>query len=179
MSAVLLFVVLKMLPPESDSIPGGKEAVEQSLRELGPMTAPQKRLMAVSIALLLAWATEGKLHSFDTTLNHLCGPGFLTVAAVWGDDLKDVQSRIPWGTVIYSVGISLGTALLFTSTQAGQWLGCRWWRNSRVAQDQVGPLGIFATLGAFRFLIHLDGAQPRELSALPTCLDCSAANLAG
>ena len=35
---------------------------------------------------------------------------------------KDVQSRIPWGTVIvFGVGISLGTALL--TTQAGQWLG--------------------------------------------------------
>src|SRR5450830_1716334 len=38
MSAVLLFLVIKLLPPESDSIPGGKEAVAQSLVDIGPMT---------------------------------------------------------------------------------------------------------------------------------------------
>jgi di/tricarboxylate transporter len=65
MSAALLFVVLKMLPPETDSIAGGKEAVARSLQELGPMTAPQKRLLAVAIGLLFFWATEGKLHPFD------------------------------------------------------------------------------------------------------------------
>ncbi|ETH36376.1 sodium:sulfate symporter transmembrane region domain protein, partial [Bordetella pertussis H897] len=45
MSAVLVFVVLRLLPPESDAIAGGKEAVEASLRELGPMTSAQKRLI--------------------------------------------------------------------------------------------------------------------------------------
>lgn len=38
-----------------------------SLAELGPMTGAQKRLAVVSGLLLLAWATEGKLHAFDTT----------------------------------------------------------------------------------------------------------------
>ena len=41
MSAVLIFVVLRAAPPESDAIAGGKEAVEASLRELGPMTSAQ------------------------------------------------------------------------------------------------------------------------------------------
>ena len=66
MSLVLLWLVLKLLPPETDSIPGGKEAVAQSLADIGPMTGPQKRLLAVSVLLLLAWSTEGKLHPFDT-----------------------------------------------------------------------------------------------------------------
>ncbi|MDC6700652.1 SLC13 family permease, partial [Leclercia adecarboxylata] len=63
MSFVLLFIVLKLLPPETERIAGGKEAVARSLAELGPMTSAQKRLLAVSIGLLLCWATEGKLHS--------------------------------------------------------------------------------------------------------------------
>lgn len=67
MSFVLLVIVLKLLPPETERIAGGKEAVARSLAELGPMTSAQKRLLAVSIGLLLCWATEGKLHSFDTT----------------------------------------------------------------------------------------------------------------
>ena len=41
---------------------------------------------------------------------------------IGGRTWKDLQSRIPWGTVfVFGVGSSLGTALL--TTQAGQWLG--------------------------------------------------------
>ncbi|KQB54464.1 hypothetical protein AQS70_21815, partial [Pseudomonas endophytica] len=162
MSAVLLFVVLKMLPPESDSIPGGKESVEKSLAELGPMTGPQKRLMAVSIALLLGWATEGKLHSFDTTSITYAGLVVLLLPRFGVMTWKDVQSRIPWGTVIvFGVGISLGTALL--TTQAGQWLGGQVVLNTGL--DQVGPLGIFAILGAFLIVIHLGFASATALTS--------------
>ena len=162
MSGVLLFVVLKLLPPESDSISGGKEAVEKSLAELGPMTGPQKRLMAVSVALLLAWATEGKLHSFDTTSTTYAGLVFLLLPRFGVMTWKDVQSRIPWGTVIvFGVGISLGTALL--TTQAGQWLGAQVVNHTGL--DQVGPLGIFAILGAFLILIHLGFASATALTS--------------
>src|SRR5690606_31182343 len=159
MSAVLIFLVLKMLPPESDNIAGGKEAVEKSLQELGPMTAPQKRLMAVSLLLLLCWATEGKLHRFDTTSTTYCG---LVLPRIGVMTWKDVQSRIPWGTVIvFGVGISLGTALL--TTQAGQWLGAQ--VVARTGLDHLGPLAIFAVLAAFLILIHLGFASATALTS--------------
>ncbi|CAM2188263.1 hypothetical protein PSAC2689_80035 [Paraburkholderia sacchari] len=115
MSAILFVQVLKMLPPETDAIAGGKEAVEKSLRELGPMTGPQKRLLGVSIGLLCFWATEGKLHPFDTTSVTYVGLMLLLLPRFGVMDWKTVQSRIAWGTVIvFGVGISLGTALLTT-----------------------------------------------------------------
>jgi len=162
MSAVLIFLVLKMLPPESDNIAGGKEAVEESLQALGPMTAPQKRLMAVSVLLLLCWATEGKLHKFDTTSTTYFGLVLLMLPRIGVMTWKDVQSRIPWGTVIvFGVGISLGTALL--TTQAGQWLGAQ--VVARTGLDQVGPLAIFAILSAFLILIHLGFASATALTS--------------
>ncbi|MBV7486074.1 DASS family sodium-coupled anion symporter [Bordetella sp. BOR01] len=162
MSAVLVFLVLKMMPPESDNIAGGKEAVERSLQELGPMTAPQKRLMAVSILLLLCWATEGKLHRFDTTSTTYFGLVLLMLPRIGVMTWKDVQSRIPWGTVIvFGVGISLGTALL--TTQAGQWLGAQ--VVAHTGLDHVGPLGIFAILAAFLILIHLGFASATALTS--------------
>jgi len=162
MSAVLIFLVLKMLPPESDNIAGGKEAVEKSLQELGPMTAPQKRLMAVSLLLLLCWATEGKLHRFDTTSTTYFGLVLLMLPRIGVMTWKDVQSRIPWGTVIvFGVGISLGTALL--TTQAGQWLGAQ--VVARTGLDHLGPLGIFAVLAAFLILIHLGFASATALTS--------------
>ena len=48
MSVVLYFLLLKLVPPEMKEIPGGQETVARALRELGPMTASEKKLMALS-----------------------------------------------------------------------------------------------------------------------------------
>lgn len=95
MSLVLLVVVLKLLPPETDQVPGGDKAVQDSLRALGPTTSAQKRLMGVSILLLLAWATENKLHNLDTTTTTYAGLVLLMLPRVGIMTWKDVQSRIP------------------------------------------------------------------------------------
>ncbi|MBC3475184.1 DASS family sodium-coupled anion symporter [Pseudomonas taiwanensis] len=162
MSLVLVVLVLKLLPPESDKVPGGMEGVNQSLTQLGPMTGAQKRLGLVSLLLLLAWATEGRLHPFDTTTTTYVGLVVLLLPRFGVMTWKDVQARIPWGTVIvFGVGISLGTALL--STQAGQWLGAQ--VVERTGLDQVGSLGVFAILSAFLILIHLGFASATALTS--------------
>lgn len=162
MSAVLIVLVLKLMPPETDNLAGGKEAVEKSLQALGPMTSPQKRLMAVSILLLLFWSTEGKLHKFDTTSTTYFGLVLLMLPRFGIMTWKDVQSRIPWGTVIvFGVGISLGSALL--STQAGQWLGNQ--VVTHTGLDHLGPLAIFAVLAAFLIVIHLGFASATALTS--------------
>ncbi|QQZ38219.1 DASS family sodium-coupled anion symporter [Pseudomonas sp. SK2] len=162
MSLVLVVLVLKLLPPESDKVPGGMEGVNQSLTQLGPMTGAQKRLGLVSLLLLLAWATEGRLHPFDTTTTTYVGLVVLLLPRFGVMTWKNVQARIPWGTVIvFGVGISLGTALL--STQAGQWLGAQ--VVERTGLDQVGSLGVFAILSAFLILIHLGFASATALTS--------------
>ncbi|NKJ49609.1 hypothetical protein CIC12_23320 [Burkholderia sp. SG-MS1] len=162
MSAALLIIVLKMLPPETDSIAGGKEAVARSLRELGPMTGPQKRLLGVAVGLLLFWATEGKLHPFVTTSVTYVGLVILMLPRVGVMDWKTVQSRIPWGTVIvFGVGISLGTALL--TTTAGQWLGDLVAHHTGL--DQASTFTAFAILSAFLIVIHLGFASATALTS--------------
>lgn len=162
MSVVLIFITLKLLPPEAQALQGGKEGVAQSLKELGPMTPPQKRLLAVSLGLLVLWATGGKLHRFDTTSTTYAGLVVLMLPRVGVMTWKEVQSRIPWGTVIvFGVGISLGTALL--TTDAGQWLGQQ--VVVRTGLDAFGPMGVFAILAAFLILIHLGFASATALTS--------------
>ncbi|WP_409350623.1 DASS family sodium-coupled anion symporter [Variovorax sp. Sphag1AA] len=162
MSIVLYFVVRWLLPPESESIAGGKEAVQRELASLGPMTGPQKRLAAVSIGLLLFWATEGKLHDIDTASITYVGLVILMLPRVGVMDWKTLQGRIPWGTlIVFGVGISLGTALL--STQAGQWLGRFVVAHSGLATQ--GSVMVFAILAAFLILIHLGFASATALTA--------------
>ncbi|MNR11587.1 Sodium-dependent dicarboxylate transporter SdcS [compost metagenome] len=126
------------------------------------MTAGQKRLLGVSLLLLLAWATEGKLHHFDTTSTTYAGLVILLLPRIGVMTWKDVQARIPWGTVIvFGVGISLGTTLL--TTQAGQWLGAQ--VVAHTGLDQLGTLGVFSILAAFLILIHLGFASATALTS--------------
>lgn len=162
MSLILVALVLKLLPPESESVPGGMTGVSQSLAELGPMTTAQKRLGFVSLMLLLAWATEGRLHPFDTTTTTYAGLVTLLLPRFGVMTWKDVQTRIPWGTVIvFGVGIGLGTTLL--TTQAGQWLGTQVVQHTGL--DALGPLGVFAILSAFLIVIHLGFASATALTS--------------
>ena len=48
-------------------MPGGRDAIRKTLAELGPMKTSEKRLLAISLALLGFWATEGVIHRFDTS----------------------------------------------------------------------------------------------------------------
>ncbi|MDM0066297.1 DASS family sodium-coupled anion symporter [Variovorax sp. J31P207] len=162
MSIVLYFMVRWLLPPESEAIAGGKEAVQSDLEALGPMTGPQKRLAAVSVGLLLFWATEGKLHDIDTASITYVGLVVLMLPRLGVMDWKSLQGRIPWGTlIVFGVGISLGTALL--STQAGQWLGRFVVAHSGLATQ--GPVMVFAILSAFLIVIHLGFASATALTA--------------
>jgi di/tricarboxylate transporter len=97
MSIVLYFLVRWLLPPESEAIAGGKEAVQRELAALGPMTGPQKRLAAVSVGLLLFWATEGKLHDIDTASITYVSLVVLMLPRLGVMDWKSLQGRIPWG----------------------------------------------------------------------------------
>src|SRR5690625_1068972 len=162
MSFVVVFVVYKMLPPDTSALADGKEAVQKSLQELGPMTTAQKKLLSLSIILLILWATGGKFHPFDTTTITYAGLVYLLLPN-WGVmPWSEIQKRIPWGTIIvFGVGISLGTTLL--TTQAGQWLAGQVILYTGL--DQLGPFAVFASLALFLIVIHLGFASATALTS--------------
>src|SRR4051812_30337135 len=67
MSIALYFVMTRMMPPEVAQVTGGREAIRKSLADLGAMKAAEKKLLAISLTLLAFWATEGVLHTLDTS----------------------------------------------------------------------------------------------------------------
>ncbi|AWD32732.1 Inner membrane protein YbhI [Candidatus Kinetoplastibacterium sorsogonicusi] len=165
MSVILIITVLKLLPPENN-INTGKESVIKSLNDLGPMSTAQKKLMIISLFLLFFWATEGSLHNFDTTSTTFLGLVVLILPKIGVMSWKDVQSRIPWGTVIvFGIGVSIGTALL--TTEAGQWLGRQ--VVAYTGLDKVAPFNVFAIVTAFLIIIHIGFASATALvsSMLP------------
>jgi anion transporter len=162
MSIGLYFIMMTMMPPEAKEIPGGHAAVEKSLSELGPMTARQGRLLAVSLILLCFWSTEGALHSFDSSTTTTIAVALLFLPGIGVMDWKAANTLIPWGTVVlFGVGISLGTTLL--QTQAAQWLAnliVQWF-----SLDQLPALAILAVMSAFLVIVHLGFASATALAS--------------
>ncbi len=115
MSIALYFVMTRMMPAEVTDIPGGREQIRKSLAELGPMKISKKRLLAISLTLLLLWAAEGVLRSFDTSSTTIAAVALMFLPGIGIMTWKEAQPRIPWGTVVlFGIGISVGTALLQT-----------------------------------------------------------------
>ncbi|NEN74806.1 DASS family sodium-coupled anion symporter [Pelistega sp. NLN82] len=162
MSVVLVIITMKFFPPEVKGLQGGQETVRKQIAELGTMTSAQKRLLLVTLGLICVWATEGKLHSYSTTATTTVALAILLLPKIGVISWKDIQSRVPWGTVIvFGVGISLGTTIL--QTQAGAWLGSQ--IISKTGLDAFGPVMVFAILAAFLIVIHLGFASATALSS--------------
>jgi len=162
MSVGLYFIMMLMMPPEAKELSGGHGAVEKALAELGPMTAKEKRLLTISLILLGFWATEGILHSFDSSTTTTVAVALLFLPYVGVMDWKKADVLIPWGTIVlFGVGISLGTALL--QTQAAQWLAnliVQWF-----GLNQLAGLAVLAVMAMFLVIIHLGFASATALAS--------------
>jgi anion transporter len=162
MSIALYFVMTRMMPPEISEVAGGREAIQKSLRDLGPMKTSEKKLLAISLALLAFWATEGVLHKFDTSTTTLTAVALMFLPGIGIMTWKDAQPKIPWGTVIlFGVGISLGTALL-------QMKGATWFADLVVSEfglKQASALFVLGVMGLFLVIIHLGFASATALAS--------------
>ncbi|HAR6187111.1 SLC13 family permease [Staphylococcus pseudintermedius] len=162
MSIVLYFVMLKVIPPEQDAIEGGTELVKQKLAELGPVKPTEWRLIIISLLLLVSWSTEKVLHPIDSSSITLIALAIMLTPKIGVMNWKEVESRIPWGTIIvFGVGISLGNVLL--KTTAAQWL----------SDQTFGLMGLkgmpivatIALISLFNILIHLGFASATSLAS--------------
>lgn len=162
MSVALYFVMMKLMPPEMAEVQGGAEAIRRSLAELGPMSAPEWRLLAISAGLLFLWSTEKILHPFDTSSTTVAAIALMFLPGVGVMGWKQAQPRIPWGTIVlFGVGISLGTALL--QTKAAGWLANLIVQNLGLAN--ASAFSILALLSLFLIVVHLGFASATALAS--------------
>lgn len=177
MSVALYFVLLKLMPPEIDEIPGGDAVIRRELEALGPMTLPEFKLMIISVALLCFWVLEGKtlgmfgvggamaakkIHPFDTASVTVLAVSLMMIPSIGVMTWKQAQSRINWGTVaLFGVGISLGSAIV--ATKAGAWLA----QNIVAAFGLAAstPFAILAVMALFLIIIHMGFASATALAS--------------
>jgi len=162
MSVALYFVMTRMMPPEVQEVPGGRDAIRKALADLGPMRASEKKLLAISLTLLAFWATEGVLHRLDTSTTTISAVALMFLPGIGIMTWKEAQPKIPWGTVVlFGVGISLGTALLQTK-------GALWLADIVVAEFGLKNATAFFILGVmtlFLIVIHLGFASATALAS--------------
>jgi anion transporter len=162
MSIALYFVMMKMMPPETEEVAGGKAAIARALHEMGPMSTNEKKLLATTLILLGFWATEKVLHPFDTSSTTIAAIALMFTPWIGVMEWKQAQGRIPWGTVVlFGVGISLGTALL--QTKAAGWLANIIVQNLGLAG--AGTFTILALLSLFLIVVHLGFASATALAS--------------
>ncbi len=162
MSIALYFVMIRMMPPETKEIAGGKETIRLALHALGPMSWAEKKLLFITLTLLAFWATEKVLHPFDTSSTTIAAIALMFTPGIGVMGWKQAQSRIPWGTIVlFGTGISLGTALL--QTKAAAWL-------ANIIVANLGLAGasafmILALLALFLIVVHLGFASATALAS--------------
>ncbi len=162
MSIALYFIMLKVMPPEVNEISGGKQLIKQQLHEMGPVTAKEWRLIAISIALLLLWSTEKVLHPIDSSSIILLALAIMLTPKIGIMTWKEAESRIPWGTIIvFGVGISLGNVLL--KTTAAQWLSDQTF--GLIGLEHYPLVMTIALIALFNILIHLGFASATSLAS--------------
>ncbi|MBF0207001.1 MAG: DASS family sodium-coupled anion symporter [Oligoflexia bacterium] len=162
MSIILYYILLKIIPPEIEEMPGGKDGVALILKELGPMKANEKKLLLLSGILLCFWVTEKLLHSFDTSTTTLVMVTIMLLPKIGIMRWQDAQSKISWGTVLLlGVGISLGQAIL--ATKAAAWIAkllVAWF-----GLTTMPAIVILGVLAAFLIIIHLGFASATALAS--------------
>lgn len=162
MSVVLFFIMIKLIKPETNNIASGKNVIRQQLTELGPLKRKEITLIITSLILLFFWATEGKLHPFDTTTITIVAIAFLLTPKVGVFNWQEASSRIDWGTlIVFAVGISLGSTLLSTK-------GAAWLSDTIFGSLGLNTMPILATIALvtiFNIIIHLGFASATSLAS--------------
>lgn len=163
MCVVLFFVMRHLFRPEVDRLVGGRELAGKQLAEMGPVSGAEWRLIAVTVALLILWSTEGTFHEIDSSTATVLAIAFLLLPKVGVFNWKQANSYMDWGTVfVLGVSISLGTVLL--KSGAAKWL-------SDTVLAPIGladkPIVVAVALAAlFGILLHLGFASGSSLTSV-------------
>lgn len=162
MIVIYYFLSMWLLKADEHDLEGSQQELQRHLKELGPMTFNEKKLLTLSLILLGFWATGGHLHKYDTSTTTIVAIALFLMPGIGIIDWKYAQSRIDWGSIVmFSAGISLGTALL--KTKAATWLA-----NAFVHMFTLETLSVFMLIGTITFFliaIHLGFASATALAS--------------
>ncbi len=156
LSIALYFLLMRMMALPADEASAALNDIARAPEQLGPMTADEIKLLVYALVLLAFWATEKKLHDFDSSSVAVAAVAVMFLPRIGFLKWWQVQARMPWGILLQlGVGVGLGTALLKTGAAA-------WLASYVVTVFNVQHLSVFAILAVlwlFLIVIHLGFAS--------------------
>lgn len=138
--AVAWFVLVRVYPPGSDPLVGGKEALAAERAALGPMSRAERIVLAVFATVVVAWIVRGPLTSWDAAVDAMpwlvnvsdAGISIAGAIALFAIPLSPREGvfvldweharGLPWGILIL-VGGGLSMAAAVQANGLDTWIG--------------------------------------------------------
>lgn len=161
-SVVLFYLARGMFKPETETVPGGREALQRMYTELGPWTKEQIKVLTISLITVFMWVANGKLFTWNLTAISLAAVVIFLSPWIGAMDWKEAEKKLPWGTfLLFAAGISLGMTLV--QTGGAKWLADVTFVNLGIAKAHwLIALAVF-TLGGV--LLHFGFSSSTSLCA--------------
>ena len=148
MLPIAAWILLKMLPPEVDTLVGG-ETIKKEYAALGEMKTQEYKFIILLVLMLITWFTDF-WHKVPLPVSTIIGT---TLFFVPGIDLltwDKVKNKISWD-VILLIGATNSLGLALWKTGAAAWM-------AKAALGGIGsfsPLMIVVAISSFVTIIHL------------------------
>jgi sodium-dependent dicarboxylate transporter 2/3/5 len=114
---VVHLVIFKFFAPEIDNVRPARELIESRVRNLGPMSVTEKKVMWTMAATIFAWIFLGERVGLAPIGILGASTLFVIQALTW----NDVERYVNWGVILmYGGAIALAAALEITG--AARWI---------------------------------------------------------
>ena len=127
------YAIFRLCPPTVRDTHEAQELAEERLRDMGPMTRPERLMLAVFCLVLFLWLT-GEWHGVSATTVAYIGLSLMLLTRVltWSDILDEKGG---WDALIWFGGLVMlagqldkaGIPRLFANAAAGFVVGWSWW----------------------------------------------------
>ncbi|UMZ73673.1 SLC13 family permease [Natranaerofaba carboxydovora] len=121
-------------PPEMDELPGGREVIQTELKDMGPITSPEKKIAIVFACVAVAWISRSFILEdiFPMIHDATIGIFFAVITFLIPIDIKrgeflnnwETAVKVPWG-ILLLFGGGLSIARGFQETGLAEWIGER------------------------------------------------------
>lgn len=146
---IAAWVICKFYPPEIKTI-GNIEEIHRDRREMGSMSAKEKKVLVVMAAMLVFWIASTWYPAFDTTLVAILGACVMFLPGMNIFDWKEVQGAVGWDALLMIGGV---TSLGQLSGRTGL---AKWMADSTLSGlADWNIILVIAFISAFIVLIHL------------------------
>jgi anion transporter len=145
-------LTLWLYPPESASLPGGIQYLQDELRKAGPWSSLEKKSMALMIGAIVLWATDF-IHHVSPSMIGL-GFGLLSVLPFVGIlDISDLKKLNFLQLFFVAAAVSMGNVLSATKGLAFLTDKVLAWLEPLLRNDSLSVLALYWTGFAYHIFL--------------------------